>query len=599
IADRLRERGYLYFTSDLVLYDADTTVGDRQVDLVLRLERPHAKPHGLAGTPEGTVYRLGEVTIATVSPFRSQREMPRDTLLADAYRIVYPEPLRYTPDALTGMVFISPGDHYRQSNVDRTYRRLTGLQVFDRVEMRFDTVNAAPGIAHARIDLVPAKEQSFSTEGFATNRGGLLGTSLSVGYRHRNMFRGMGSMQLRMVLGLEAQQSFTGQGTSTAEEAIGNVTTEGFFNTMDIGPELTLRFPHFLLPRRRDRFARSSIPSSVVSILYNHQRRPDFTRNLGKVSFGYDWQESRTKSWSVHPLEVNVIRIPERSAEFAAYLEAANDPVLTDSYTDHLIAGMHGQFVHNTQGMARRRNTFFSRITLDWAGHPMLVPLSMLATETVDTLGNSHLTVAGIRYAEFIKLDSDLRWRHTVDPKTSVAFRVAAGAGLPYGNLGVLPFESSFFVGGANGLRAWRARSLGPGGYSAPLVAFDRIGEVRIEGNAEYRFKLIGFLEGAFFVDVGNIWNLQEDPRKPGSGFSHRFLSELAVGTGFGARFNFDFFIVRFDLGMQTKDPSLPPGERWLFQGKDRYEAMMGEALGRPVQYRTRFNLNLGIGYPF
>src|SRR5690606_9130287 len=130
-------------------------------------------------------------------------------------------------------------------------------------------------------------------------------------------------------------------------------------------------------------------------------------------------------------------------------------------------------------------------------------------------------------------------------------------------------------------------------------VAFDRIGEGRLEGNAEYRFKLVGFLEGAFFADMGNIWNLKDDPRKPGSGISSRVLSELAVGTGVGARLNFDFFIVRFDLGMQTKDPSLPPGERWLFQPKDKYEAEMTETLGRPVQYRTQFNLNLGIGYPF
>jgi hypothetical protein len=600
VAGRLRERGYLFFTQDLVVFDADTTVGGHQVDLVMRLERPHAKPNGLAGTPEGTVYRLGQVTIATRSPYRSERDRPHDTLRTAEYTILHPDPLRYSPAALTGMVFMRPGDLYRQSQVDRTYRRLTGLQVFDRVELRFDTLNTpGPGIANARIDLIPAKEQSFSTEGFATNRGGLLGTSVSVGYRHRNLFRGMGSMQLRLVVGLEAQQSFTGQGTSTAEEAIGNVTREGLLNTMDIGPELTLRFPHFLLPLRRDRFSRSTIPSSVVSIVYNHQRRPDFTRNLGKVSFGYDWQESRTRSWSVHPLEVNVIGIPETSEEFRAYLDAANDPVLTDSYTDHLIAGMHGQFLYNTQGLARRRNGFFSRITLEWAGHPMLVPLSMLARETLDTLGNSYLTVAGIRYAEFVKLDSDLRWRHTIDPKTSLAFRVAAGVGLPYGNLGVLPFESSFFVGGANGLRAWRARSLGPGSYSAPLVAFDRIGEVRLEGNAEYRFKLVGFLEGAFFADLGNIWNLKDDPRKPGSGISSRVLSELAVGTGVGARLNFDFFIVRFDLGMQTKDPSLPPGERWLFQPKDKYEAEMTETLGRPVQYRTQFNLNLGIGYPF
>jgi outer membrane protein assembly factor BamA len=129
-------------------------------------------------------------------------------------------------------------------------------------------------------------------------------------------------------------------------------------------------------------------------------------------------------------------------------------------------------------------------------------------------------------------------------------------------------------------------------------VAFDRIGEVRLEGNVEYRFKLISYLEGALFADVGNIWFWKEDPAKPGSGFGPDFLGELAIGTGIGARLNFDFLIVRFDLGLQTKDPSLPKGERWLFQPKDEFEAQALER-GLIVDYKPQFNFNLGIGYPF
>jgi outer membrane protein assembly factor BamA len=162
-----------------------------------------------------------------------------------------------------------------------------------------------------------------------------------------------------------------------------------------------------------------------------------------------------------------------------------------------------------------------------------------------------------------------------------------AGLGIPFGNLDVLPFETSFFGGGANGMRAWQARSLGPGSYSAPL-SYDRIGDMHIEGNVEYRFKLIGYLEGALFVDVGNIWSLRENPAKPGAVFEGSdFLSEIAVGSGVGARLNFDFFLVRFDLGAQMKDPGRPVGERWYFQ-RDK-----ADPIGRIL------NLNLGIGYPF
>src|SRR5690606_489796 len=137
----------------------------------------------------------------------------------------------------------------------------------------------------------------------------------------------------------------------------------------------------------------------------------------------------------------------------------------------------------------------------------------------------------------------------------------------------------------------WRARSLGPGSYSDPLDAYDRVGEIRLEGNSEYRFKLIGYLEGALFVDIGNIWELKEDPAKPGSGFElGKVLGELAVGTGVGARLNFDFFLVRFDLGLQTKDPALPMGQRWIFQPKNT---------GLATSLGSKLNFNLGIGYPF
>lgn len=601
ITNDLRELGYLYFNKELVQYTADTAVGGHQTDIVLRLERPFSgKAKGLQGTPEGTVYTIQNVTVGTLRSFRGTGDLQPLTLDTNGYSILFQDRLRYKPQALLSGIFLQPGTRFQQSHADRTYRRLTGSRVFDRVDISYDTTGVGrPGLANARIDLLPGKEQNMSVEGFATNRGGFLGTSISLGYRHRNLFRGMGSMQAQMVLGLEAQQTFTGGNITTEEGTAGGVADEGLFNTVDIGPELTFRFPNFLLPIRRDKFARSAAPRTAIAMLYNYQRRPDYSRNLIKTSFGYEWNESRFNTIGFFPLEVNVIGIPQKSDAFEQYLRQANDPVLTDSYTDHLIAGMRGQFTHNSQEGGMKRNAFFARFTAEWAGYPLFVPLQVVGHDVQDTSGNRFKLVGGVRYAEFVKVDSDMRWRRTIHDKSSFAFRVAAGAGLPYGNLPVLPFESSFFVGGANGLRAWRARSIGPGSYSAPLLAYDRIGEVRIEGNAEYRFKLIGFLEGAFFADVGNIWFLKEDPRKPGSGFSEDFLAELAVGTGVGARLNFDFFIVRFDLGLQTKDPSLPPGERWLFQPKDRYEARIGDLTGTMGNYKPQVNFNLGIGYPF
>ncbi len=593
ITARLRELGYLFFTRDLVVYDADTAVGDHQVDIILRAERPYANTdRGLKDTREGTIYTVKDVTILTQ---RNDRGVPLDTTEFQGYSILYQDALAYRPKSLLSSVFLRPNERYQQSNSDNTYRRLTGLRVFDRVELTYDTSGTGrPGLVNAEIALLPSKEQSMSLEGYMTNRGGFLGTTISVGYRHRNLLRTLGYIQGQMNLGLEAQQSFTGTSTASNQPLIGQ---NSFFNTIAIGPEVTIGFP-----RPFTRFFKQSSGSRLLfNTLYNYQRRPDFIRTLARASLGMEWNETRTKSIGLYPVDLSVIKIPSTSPEFDEFLQGSNDPVYKNSYTDHMIIGGRSNFTWNTQGVVRSRTVRYYKATVETSGNLLrgLHKLSSKPTET-DTTGHEYYTVAGIRYAQFVKLDNDFRVNHTIHDRSSMAFRVAAGIGIPLANLNVLPFETSFFGGGANGMRAWRARSLGPGSYSAPLFAYDRIGEIRIEGNAEYRFKLIGYLEGALFADVGNIWIRNKDPNRPGAEFEvGDFISELGVGTGVGARLNFDFFIVRFDLGLQTKDPSLPRGERWLFQPKDKYEAQLQELTGAPVDYKAVFNFNLGIGYPF
>ena len=603
ITQRLKELGYLHFGRELVQFDADTSAGDREVDLVVRVERPGPpRKRDLQGTPEGTIYQVEDVVVDLRRRRRGEAVAPPDTLLYDGYRFLTDGRPPVKPQALVGSVFLRPGSRYQQSLVDRTYRRLTTLRSFDRVDITFDSTNTSGNDrVDALVRTIPSPSQSVSVELYGTNRGGFLGTQLSLNYRHKNLFRSLGTIQTSMVLGFEAQQSLTGTGSAVTDEGVTDVGRDGLFNTLEIGPEVTLTFPQFLLPVRRDRFARSADPRTVFHILYNYQRRPDYTRNLARFSFGYEWHESPTKTWGVYPLEWNVIRIPRLSPEFEDYLRQANDPVLTDSYTDHLIVGARFQYTINTRNAEEpRRHNWFYRFTFEPAGN-VLYAIDRLvdAPLSTDTTGSSFYTLTGVRYAQFLKFDNDLRHYRDLGARSSLVARVAAGVGIPLTNLNVLPFESSFFVGGANGLRAWRARTVGPGSNSAPLVAFDRIGEVRIEGNLEYRFDLIGYLEGALFADLGNIWYLEEEAERPGSGFGADFLGELAIGTGVGLRLNFDFFLVRFDLGLQTKDPSLPQGERWIFQPKDRYEAALSELNGQPTRYKPGLNLNLGIGYPF
>ena len=228
--------------------------------------------------------------------------------------------------------------------------------------------------------------------------------------------------------------------------------------------------------------------------------------------------------------------------------------------------------------------------------------MSLSGTER-DTLGSYR--IANIRFANYIRTDHDLRYYRRFSENSSMVFRFYGGVGVPLRNLEVMPFERSFFGGGANGIRAWQIQTLGPGSFSSVLTTFDRIGEAQLETNLEYRQKIVSVFETAIFADVGNIWLLKPDPVRPGGDFAiDRFLSELAIGAGVGLRLNFDFFIIRFDLAMQLRDPSMIPGERWAFEPKENFNQRVDEynatnPARRANYYSPRLNLNLGIGYPF
>ncbi len=588
VTDHLRHEGYLYLTRDMVLFDADTSAGDHQVDILMRIERPNnLGERGLRGTPEGRVYYIHDVFVDVRNTAARRSEVAPDTVHYEGFTVLYTgkrPPFR--PKTLTGQILLRPDARFNQVDADRTFRRLTNLRAFDRVELTYDTIGLSqPYLVNSRISLLPSKRQGFSAEVLGTNRGGSLGSSINFSYRHKNLFRRMAALQASFSFGFEAQQTLS-QTVTASEGASTSIGNNALFNTVEIGPELSLRFPS------RFGSAKSGGSRWVLTTLYNYQRRPDYTRTLAKGSSGLEVNSSFTESWSVWA-DINVIRIPQRSQNFVDVLNASNDAVLKDSYTDHVIITIpRAIYTLNTQGERPKRHVFFDRATIELAGTFLrLIQEVAGARLYTDSTNQSYYKVFNVRYADHIRLDNDFRYYLRFHDKGSMAFRFASGFGIPLVNQTALPFESSFFSGGANGMRAWRARSLGPGSYSSPTSNFDRIGEMRLEGNVEYRFKMFGYLEGALFTDVGNTWYIQDNPAKPGGQFkTESFLSEIAVGTGVGARLNFDFFILRFDLGLQTKDPSLPMGQRWLFQPKDP---------GMETRFGQKLNLNFGIGYPF
>lgn len=606
-----KNRGYYDMIKDDIYFQVDSTIGNLQVDLVMGIRQNRARDplnRDSLIAVDHIRYRLENITInRSYNAFRGvgaqTAAQEYDTTYFNKYTIVGEPSLRVKPNIIAQNVRFEQGDFYSQEDRENTHRALSSLDIFSAVNVRFERLPSereGEGLLDCQIQLTPAKKQQFVFETRGTHNAGFFGTAGSVTYRNRNIFRGAEVFRFRVSGAIEAQQLLTG--SSTISETTLNVQEQGtVFNTIEFVPEVSLTFPKFLFPIQLDRIAKSARPFTTVSLSYGFQQRPDFRRNMIRGTMSYRWRESDFKTWIVTPLEVSLIKI-FKSDEFQQRLDQLNDLFLNASYSDHLISAIKVSYIFNNQILSRRTNTFYYRGNAETAGNTLQGIMSLSGAER-DTLGSYR--IANIRFANYIRTDHDLRYYRRFSENSSMVFRFYGGVGVPLRNLEVMPFERSFFGGGANGIRAWQIQTLGPGSFSSVLTTFDRIGEAQLETNLEYRQKIVSVFEAAIFADVGNIWLLKPDPVRLGGDFAiDRFLSELAIGAGVGLRLNFDFFIIRFDLAMQLRDPSMIPGERWAFEPKENFNQRVDEynatnPARRANYYSPRLNLNLGIGYPF
>lgn len=604
ITDYLNNRGYYSFSKDFITFKADSVLGNRKVRLDMNLRRPQAVT--TVGDSTVTVdhvrYFIRNIYFHTDYNPADRTYEPTDTLKmknADGVYILPRGELNLKPELLLYLLEFKPGDLYQKGRVDLTYRRIVQLPIVRSLNIRFTVVEDSDvALLDCDILMTQMKRQVVSAESGVTHRDGLFGLSGSLNFSHRNVFSGSELGRLTILGGVEAQQPLTL--TQNLEIQRVDITDNIRFNTFEIGPEVTLNFNRFF-PFKMTQFRRSNAPRTTLSAGFNYQNRPDYERQLANFRYGVTFVENAEKGsrifWDVW--ELSTIKI-EKSEAFNELLDRLNDVFLLTSYRDHLISSGRIGWVMNTQRPQVQRRYFFNRIVFEAAGN---IPRTLfeIAGAQRDEAG-SH-TIAGIRFAQYYKIENDFRYYRRVDERNAAAFRVHVGSGIPGANLGALPFEKSFFGGGANGVRGWRPRTLGPGSYrdSTAIVTFNNIGEIILEGSVEYRFDLTNTLEGAFFVDVGNIWLFNEEETRPGSGFEwSTFAGELAWSAGVGFRFDFDFFLVRFDFAAQMKDPSKVPGERWVWEPKDRWNDFVQLVdPGASQRFLPPVLFNLGIGYPF
>ena len=584
VAERLKDQGYYNFSADFISYLADTSLANRQVDLTVSIadNDPGDEFESVRHFKKYLVrdYRITPDFIPVQLRGGQQFSVP-DTLRDEPYTFLYRDKLKYKPEVFYNINRIPDSTYYSLKNVERTYRSLVQLRQFRVVNLNFEEVpqmaTDSVGVLDCNFQLAALPRQGFSADLEGTNSSGNLGVAGSLNYLHRNIFRGAEIFNLNLKGAVERQQTLIGSSSLD-------------FNTREFGLEGSLSIPKFVSPVKGKRLFNYQVPQTDLSLGYNFQRRPDYTRTITNFKFGYNWKTSTTKTHFLSLVDFNFVNLYEFNE---AFLNSIRDLYIKSSFTDHLILALNYTQVDNTQNIKRRDNYRYFKWSFESAGN-VLAAFSALTNQQEQSqedsitgqISNFH-QVLGTRYAQYLKADFEYRYGHMIDKYNSIVARTFVGVGLPYGNFDVLPFEKKYFTGGANGIRAWQVRSLGPGTYKAPEGTYpNQSSDIKLEANLEYRYRFLWRIEGAFFLDAGNIWAINEKDNRTGAQFRlDQFYKQIAVGTGMGLRFDFTYFIFRLDLGMKLRDPSLVEGKRFI--------------IGNYPISSDHFNLSFAIGYPF
>ena len=508
------DSGYYRFHKNFIQYGADSTAGQNQINLMLHLlpYRPNS------GAPE-TLHPRYSIRNVTFSSNDSAK-------------------IHLRPRVLRRSTLIKEGDLFSATQLQRTYANFARMQAVRYTNIRF-TEAPDTTLLDCDINISTNKPSSISFQPEGTNTAGDLGAAASVTYENRNLFRGseLLSIQLRA-----AYEAITG--------------LEGYQNKdyQEYGVETKLTFPRFVAPLLSRSFRRRSIATSELSLNWNLQNRPEFHRRVFSTAWRYHWNEPRHHiSYRYDFFDINYVYMPWISSRFKAdYLDNATsrNAILRYNYEDLFILKMGF-------GLAFNDGENALKVNVESAGN-MLHAVSKMFRLPQNADGK--YTLVNIAYAQYVKFDVDFTRLFQFDERNSLAFHVGLGVAYPYGNSTILPFEKRYFSGGANSVRGWRVRELGPGtfkGTDGRIDFINQTGDMKLDMNLEYRTFLGWKLHGAVFVDAGNIWTLRNYAEQPGGQFRfNSFYRQIALAYGLGLRLNFDYFILRFDLGMKAVNPA-------------------------------------------
>ena len=577
----VKDRGFYGFSGDHIYFRVDSSVGNRQVDIyygikkftkIDELNRVSLIQHSIYAVKNIYIYPDFIPKDALEGGEKYMKSL--DTTYYKGYYFISSEDKgRIKYDLIIQSLYLKPGAIYNFSNTEQSQSHLLTLKVYRLVNIYYnesEEQDSKPGSLQALdciIQLTPLSRQSYKVELEGTNSAGNIGGALNLIYQNKNLFHRAQLFNLKL---------------KGAFEALSQQNID-IRSSQEFGVETSLRLPEFLVPFiEKEKFIKKYNPSTVLLAAYNYQNLPFYTRIMSNATFGYDWKAGNYQEHILNPLQFNVVKLLKIDPAYAAEIESSS--YLAYSYKDVLILGGRYSFIYNNQKINKSKDFWFLRINAEASGNMLLLVKKLSGAQKTEGSYN----FLGQPFAQYIRSDIDVRYNYKFSDVGSIVYRAFFGIGIPYGNSRAIPFEKQYFSGGANGIRAWQVRSLGPGSNVPKDSTFlNQTGDIKLEANIEYRFKLFWILEGAVFLDAGNIWSYKYDPARPGSQFRfNKFYKDIAVGTGAGLRFDFKFVIGRVDFGMKLRDPSLTSDSKWIF-------------LNRPYKFKNDFAMVIGIGYPF
>ncbi len=542
ITNVLTKEGYYKFNKDFIKFEVDSTINPGRLDVTMFLHKYKASNN----SPE-TNHRKYFINKVNFIPVNSER-------------------IALRPSVLQNNTTIKEGDKYSAAEVQNTYNNFSRLNAVRFTNIHFDE-NEEDGLLDCGIKVSTRKPNTISFQPEGTNTEGDFGAAATLTYSNNNIFRGneLFSVQFR-----------------GAFEAIKGLDGYQNQNYIEYNVETRLAFPRIIAPFLSQSVRYDNSAKSELMFSYNMQNRPEFHRRVLTSAWRYYWKGLRGLSYRFDLIDINFVHMPWISSTFKSnYLDDTTyrNAILKYNYEDLFIVKSGVNISYNSKNQAFRTNIE--------VGGNVLNALSHLTKAKKNSDGQ--YTLFKIAYAQYVKGDFDYTRLLQLDVKNQLALHFGLGIAYPYGNSNILPFEKRYFSGGANSVRGWNVRELGPGkfrGSDGKIDFINQTGDMKLDMNVELRTALFWKFNGAFFVDAGNIWTLKNYKDQPGGQFKFdSFLKELAVAYGLGLRVNFDYFVVRLDCGMKAVNPA--------YTTSSEHFPIANPRLGRDL------SVHFAVGLPF